>query len=71
MDCDEVEKFKLIDETIRAVGNNYALTILIKDCADKLALTVAEVEDSLKTNNSDILDWVHVDKKEKDIFSDF
>lgn len=49
------EKFELIEKTISEVSSNVSISRLIQDCADKLSLSVKDVEDTLKEFNSSLL----------------
>lgn len=51
----EIEKYNLIEKTIKEVKENYPIERLIQDCADKLSLSVSEVKNTLISHNSELL----------------
>lgn len=51
----EIEKFNLIEKTIKEVKGNYSIERLIQDCADKLSLSANEVKNTLISHNSELL----------------
>lgn len=51
----EIEKFNLIEKTIKEVKGDYSIERLIQDCADKLSLSVNEVKSILIEFNSELL----------------